>query len=369
MSIYLDYASTTPVDKTVASQVYESMINGFGNPSSKHVYGRKARENIEKSRYEIAKTLGCLPEEIIFTSGATESNNLVIKSFDEDDFLCCSAIEHKAILNPIEAFENEKIPVNENCLLDLDYLEDLIEENEDVELCSIMLINNETGIINNIEEAFELCKEYGVLTHTDATQAFGKIPIDVKELGIDMLSLSAHKMYGPKGIGALYISNEIDKSNLIPIIEGGSQEEGLRSGTHNVPGIIGLGEAARIARDNYTRDYNHSCLLENILMAELDYLDCIEYNGCLDNKCPWILNVSFLGCDSKDVIGLIENDICVSKTSACAKNDDPSHVLLGMGLNDERCKSAIRISWGRFTTEREMRKAADLIRRAVESLQ
>lgn len=366
--IYLDYASTTPVEECIINKISEELRDNFGNPSSKHYYGQKAKDAIEKARCEIALTIGALPEEIYFTSGATESNNLILKAFDCDCDLACSSIEHKSILEPIKNYNYNLLNVNNDCLVDLNYLEDLLNDKH-LNLVSSIFINNETGVISPIEEIFSLCKEYNdnIITHTDATQAFGKIPIDVKEMNIDSLSLSGHKIYSLKGCGALYLSNEIDKSDINSFIEGGSQENGLRSGTQNVIGIIALGEAARIAREKMNSDWQKAMWLEDILYSDLSLIDCIHFNGCLENKCPWILNVSFEGCKNNEIISAISDEFALSKSSACASEEDKaSHVLEAMGLEPELCLGAIRISWGRQTTESQIRKLGARLRALVD---
>ena len=365
--IYLDYAATTPVDKQVADKMYEVLRKDYGNPSSKHFYGQKAKDLIEESRYNVANLIGALPDEIYFTGSATEANNMVVKALNDDDTLCTSEVEHKAILEPAKRINHIKCKVLNDCVLDFDELE-YIFKNNPVNLCSIMHVNNETGIINDVEKICDLCQEYGIIYHTDATQSVGKLEFDVKDLGIDLLSLSAHKFYGPKGVGALYISNDLDKDQWKGLIEGGSQEKGIRSGTQNVPSIVGLGEAAKISKNRIREDFQNAEKLEEILLDELSYLDNVKLNGCLENKCPWINNFTFENCWSGDVLRGVEDEICLSKSTACAINDDPSHVLKAMGLSDEDCKCSLRVSFGRYSTPEEVRLAALKIKNAVNKI-
>lgn len=358
MNTYFDNAATTKVDDEVLSEMLPFYNVLYGNPSSNNACGIKIRDALDNARLEVSKFLNCAPNEIIFTSGATESNNLVIKSCAE---LCAansnepfhflfSSIEHKSVLNLQEyleckGHEVEFIDVLPSGILNLEDLENKIKEN--TILISCIWVNNETGIIQPIQEISEICLEADVNFHVDATQAFGKIPIDLNSLKIDFLSLSAHKLHGPKGIGALYKNKDID---LQCQIIGGSQEDGFRSGTENVPGIVGLGKATEIAFSNLTQHTIYLERLEKYLFKKLNSYN-FEYvlNGDENYKVPWINNIAFLNTDAETLVERLK-DFCFSKSSACSKGNYPSHVLQAMNVDDDLIEKSIRLSFSKYTT-------------------
>lgn len=355
MNTYFDNAATTKVDDEVLSEMLPYFNILYGNPSSNNTCGRKIRDALDNSRLEVAKFLNCTPNEIIFTSGATESNNLVLKSCSE---LCLgepfhfifSAIEHKSVLSLKDYLESkghevDLIDVLPNGLADLEDLENKIREN--TLLVSCIWINNETGIIQPIPEIADICSEYEISFHVDATQAFGKMPIDLSDIKIDFLSLSGHKLHGPKGIGALYKNKDIDlKCQII----GGSQEDGFRSGTENVSGIIGLGKATEIAAENLIENTKYLEKLEKYLFKKLDTYG-FDYilNGDGSHKAPWINNIIFLNTDAETLVERMD-DFCFSKSSACSKGNYPSHVLQAMHVDDDLIEKSIRLSFSKYNT-------------------
>lgn len=361
MNIYFDNAATTKVDNKVLDSMMPYFNVLYGNPSSNNSCGRTIKDNIEAARLTVAQILNCTPNEIIFTSGATEGNNLIIKSCEE---LCSemgepchfifSEIEHKSILNLKEYLEKrghevDLISVLPNGVVDLNDLERLLKEN--TVLVSCIYVNNETGMIQPVSEISKICQENDILFHTDATQAFGKLKIDLTDLKIDFLSLSAHKFHGPKGIGAIYKSNAVD---LNCQMLGGSQENGYRSGTENVPGIIGLGEAARIADKSMHNNYAYLTKLEKYFLKKLDSCG-FDYilNGDLCCKAPWIFNLVFLDTDSNTILEKL-NNFCLSKSSACSKGNSPSYVLKAMSIDENIINKSIRLSFSKYTTFEEI---------------
>lgn len=355
MNTYFDNAATTKVDDEVLSEMLPYFNVLYGNPSSNNTCGRNIRDGLDNARLELAKELNCTPNEIIFTSGATESNNLVLKSCAElclkDPFhFIFSAIEHKSVLNLKEYLENkghevDLIDVLPNGLVDLEDLENKIREN--TLLISCIWVNNETGIIQPIEDISQICLDNEISFHVDATQAFGKLPIDLTNIKLDFLSLSAHKLHGPKGIGALYKNKEIDlKCQII----GGSQEDGFRSGTENVPGIIGLGKATEIAAENLIENTKYLERLEKYLFKKLDTYG-FDYilNGDSNHKAPWINNIIFLNTDAETLVEELD-DFCFSKSSACSKGNYPSHVLQAMHIDDDLIEKSIRLSFSKYNT-------------------
>jgi len=360
MNTYFDNAATTKVDSSVIDEMIPFYNKLYGNPSANNTCGRIIRESVDNARFEVCKALNCTPNEIIFTSGATESNNLVIKGCSD---LCCnenyhyifSSIEHKSILNLKDYLESKGNTVDlidclPNGIIDLDHLESLITE--DTILVSCIYVNNETGMIQPIKEVSEICKYYGIMFHTDATQAFGKLSIDVNELEIDFLSLSAHKFHGPKGVGALYKNNNV---NLACQIIGGSQEDGYRSGTENVPGIIGLGKATQVSQNSLMENYSYFEKLEKYFLKKLG---CYNFNYVLNGdvccKVPWIFNIAFLDAVSSNDLVEKMQDFCFSKSSACSKGNYPSHVLTAMHVDEDLINRSIRISFSKYTTFEEI---------------
>lgn len=368
--IYFDNAASTKCYPLVIKKMLPFFDQYYANPSAYHGCGREARDAIETARYQTASYLGCIPTEIIFTSGATEANNLAIKSCallckkDKPYNIIMSEIEHKSVLAikewlKCEDYETRMIKTDPSGIIDFEYLQDIIDEN--TLLVSCMYINNETGIIQPVNEIGKLCKDRGVLFHCDATQAFGKYEINILDLGADLLSASAHKLHGPKGCGVLYKNKDLEFKCLL---DGGSQEDGRRAGTENVPGIVGFGEALRIARIKLENTFERMLELERLFLKKMQK-EGIYYtiNGNLNYKSPWIFNLNF-GIDSDELMDLLP-EFCFSKSSACSKNFTPSHVLDAMSIDEEIIKNSIRISFSSETTEQEI----DLFVSKIKNLQ
>ena len=371
--IYLDYAATTPVDERVVEAMLPYFSEVFANPSSKHTCGRKAAAAVRRARQQVADTIGGEPEEIIFTGGASEATNLAIKGiacqYEEPMHFITSSFEHKATINALKALEDEGhevtyIEPGKNGVISVEDVAEALRPN--TVMISLIHVNNEIGTIQPIEEVGELAQENDILFHVDATQSFGKMPIDVDEMGIDMLSLSGHKVYGPKGIGALYLQKTIP---LECQIDGGSQEGGLRAGTLNVPGIVGLGEAAEIARREMKEEWERLEELELVFLQLVqDRIGRAHLQGDHGSKVPWITNLCFEGVDGEVLRdALCAHDICVSRSSACSKSKAASHVLEAIQCPADLRDCAIRFSIGRKTTYDRLEKAVvvleDLIRK------
>lgn len=377
--IYLDYAATCPMDQRVVDAMLPTFTQVFGNAASRtHVFGWKAEEAVETARREVAALINADPKEITWTSGATEANNLAIKGAVE--FLAESGkkhiitvvTEHKAILDTCKylerhGYEVTYLPVGADGLITVAQVEAAIRP--DTAIASVMFANNETGVVQPIAELGALCHKRGVLFHTDAVQAYGKVPIDVEAMNIDLLSMSAHKVYGPKGVGALYVRRRRPRVRLAPQIHGGGHERGNRSGTLNVSGIVGFGAAARLARESMveesasiTRIREH---LQRRLMTEIPHA---TLNGSAEHRLPGTLNISFAYVEGESLLmGL--KDVAISSGSACTSASlEPSYVLKAMGLDDELAHSSLRITVGRFTTLEEVDFIADLIKREVARL-
>jgi cysteine desulfurase len=375
--IYLDYAATTPVDDRVVEAMVPYFTEIFSNPSSKHTCGRKAASAVENARRKVARILRAQPDEIIFTGGASEANNLAIKGiadqYDAEEasmHFITSSFEHKATLNAMKDIESRGHSVSyiqpgPDGVIDPEDVAEALQDN--TALVSIMHVNNEIGTIQPIAEIAALCQGNGCLFHTDATQSFGKMPIDVEAMGIDLLSLSAHKVYGPKGIGALYVNRGIPVQSQI---SGGSQEEGRRAGTLNVPGIVGLGAAADIARLEMESEWDRLEALElGFLKALRRDVRGVYLQGGHGAKVPWITNVCFEGIEGgelRDQLG--DADICVSRSSACSKSNAASHVLEAIDCPSELRGCAIRFSFGRKTTPERLSKAYDILVRTVAEM-
>jgi cysteine desulfurase len=372
--IYMDNNSTTRLDPEVFEAMKPYFLEKYGNATSKdHSFGWEAEAAVENGRKQIAQLINADPSEIIFTSGATESINLahfgIAESYSsKGKRIITSSIEHSAVLDSLryletKGFDVTYLDVDKEGLIDLDNLNKLVDEN--TLLVSIMTANNEIGIINNIEEIGKICKSKNVFFHTDATQAIGKIPFDVKSLNTDFISLSAHKFYGPKGIGVLYINKE-KRFKLIPRQFGGGHEKGLRSGTLNVPSIVGMGKAAEICRLVMKDESTRVTELRNKLYNGIvNNLDDVTLNGSLERRLPNNLNFSFKYCKAENII-LNMKDIAVSTGAACTSASiKPSHVLTALGLSEEAIKSSIRMSPGRFTTEEEI---DFVIKRVIETV-
>lgn len=363
-NVYLDNNATTPVDPRVLEAMLPFFKENFGNAASRnHQFGWVAEEAVEKARKQVANVIGASSKEIIWTSGATEADNEAIIGVarmygEKGKHLITSRIEHKAVIDPCKYLETQGYEVtwldpDKTGRISAEQVRDAIRD--DTILVSLMFANNELGTLNPIAEIGTVCKEKGVLFHTDATQAFGKTPIDVNEMGVDLLSLSAHKIYGPKGVGALYVRRKRPRVRLQPIIHGGGHERGMRSGTLNVPGIVGCGAAAEIAWNEMEREHERLSGLRDRLWAGLsEHLTDIYLNGNTTHRLANTLNVSFLYVEGESMM-MGMSDIAVSSGSACTSASlEPSYVLRGIGLGDDLAHSSIRFSLGRFTREEDI---------------
>jgi cysteine desulfurase len=376
--IYLDNQATTPIDPRVLDAMLPYLTSRFGNPSSGHRYGREARDAVEASRQELSQALGShAGREIVFTSGATESNNLAIKGVaaglrSRGSHLITTAVEHKSLLATCgelehNGFEITYLPVGRDGRVDPQRLDAAITPR--TTLVSVMMANNETGVVQPLREISSITRRHGVLLHTDAAQGIGCVPFDVGQLGVDLASLSAHKLYGPKGVGALYVRRQGPHVPLVPQMAGGNQEHGLRSGTLNVPGIVGLARAASLVIQEGTTVAGSMLHLREKLRHRLTTsLDGVKVNGSLEYRLPGNLNVSFAGVDAEELLARLP-DVALSGGSACSSGQAaPSHVLTAMGCSRPRARGAVRISIGRFNTEPDIRLASERIIAAVRQL-
>jgi cysteine desulfurase len=374
--IYLDFAATTPVDERVIAKMLPYLARQFGNPASRsHGYGWQAEEAVEAARAEVAALVNADPKEIVWTSGATESDNLAIKGAArfyarKGKHLVTCKTEHKAVLDSFRELEREGFEVTyldpqPDGLLDLDRFEQAIRP--DTILASIMHVNNEIGVIQDIAAIGALCRRHGVLLHVDAAQATGKVEIDLQKLPVDLMSFSAHKSYGPKGIGALYVRRK-PRVRIEPQIHGGGHERGMRSGTLPVHQIVGMGETYRIAREEMNREIARIRKLRDRLLRGLNEIDEVYVNGSLESRVAHNLNVSFAFVEGESLMMAIK-DLAVSSGSACTSASlEPSYVLRAIGRPDELAHSSIRFSLGRTTTEAEIDRAVSLIKSAVTRL-
>ncbi|EGZ47143.1 IscS subfamily cysteine desulfurase [Neisseria wadsworthii] len=374
--IYLDYAATTPVDPRVAEKMIPYLTEIYGNPASNsHGFGWVAEEAVENARAEIAKLINADAKEIVFTSGATESNNLAIKGAanfykTKGKHLITVKTEHKAVLDTMrelerQGFEVTYLGVKENGLLDLEELKGAIRP--DTILISVMWVNNEIGVIQDIPAIGEICRENKIIFHVDAAQAAGKTPVDVEAAKVDLLSLSAHKIYGPKGIGALYVRRK-PRVRLEAQIHGGGHERGFRSGTLPTHQIVGMGEAFRLAREELEQDYAHALKLRDLFLKGIEGIEEVYINGDLEHRVPTNLNVSFNFVEGESLIMAVK-ELAVSSGSACTSASlEPSYVLRALGRNDELAHSSLRITFGRMTTEEEVAFAAELIKSKIDKL-
>ncbi|WP_374475323.1 IscS subfamily cysteine desulfurase [Zoogloea sp.] len=374
--IYLDYSATTPVDPRVAEKMIPYLTELFGNPASRsHSYGWTAEKAVEEAREEVAALVNADAKEIIWTSGATESNNLAIKGAahfysGKGKHIITLKTEHKAVLDTVrelerQGFEATYLDVQENGLLDLEVLKAAIRP--DTVVVSVMFVNNEVGVIQPIAEIGELCREKGIIFHVDAAQATGKVAIDLATLKVDLMSFSAHKTYGPKGIGALYVRRK-PRVRLEAQMHGGGHERGLRSGTLATHQIVGMGEAFRLARLEMAEENARVLALRDRLLAGLTTIEETFVNGDLANRVPHNLNISFAYVEGESLIMAIK-DIAVSSGSACTSASlEPSYVLRALGRNDELAHSSIRFTIGRFTTVEEVDYTIDLLRHKIGKL-
>ena len=376
--VYFDYASTTPVDPRVAEKMHECLLldGNFGNPASRsHEFGWKADEAVEKARLHVANLVKADSREIVWTSGATESDNLAIKGAarfykDRGNHIITSKIEHKAVLDPCRQLEREGFEItyldpDENGVISLDNIKKHVKDS--TILLSIMHINNELGAVNDIEEIGKFTRENNIIFHVDAAQSTGKLPIDLSKLDVDLMSFSGHKTYGPKGIGALYVRRK-PRIRLEALIHGGGHERGFRSGTLPTHQIVGMGEAFKIAREEMENDNKRIKKLRDKFWNQLKDVEEIYLNGDLENRIPGNLNISFNYVEGESLIMAIK-DIAVSSGSACTSASlEPSYVLRALGRDDELAHSSIRITIGKYTTEDEVDYAVDLLKKSVEKL-
>ena len=376
--LYFDYASTTPVDQRVIDKMKDclSLDGNFGNPGSRsHAFGWQAEELVEEARINVSTLVNCDPREIIWTSGATESDNLAIKGAanfykEKGNHIITSKIEHKAVLDTCRQLESEGFEVtyldpNENGEISIESIEENIRE--ETPLVSLMHINNEIGVVNDIEKIGELCRNKGIIFHVDAAQSAGKIEIDLSQLKVDLMSFSAHKIYGPKGIGALFVRRR-PRIRLQPLFHGGGQERGIRAGTLPTHQIVGMGEAFKLSQTEMQSDLSKISSYRDILWNGLSEMEEIYVNGSIDNGYPGIFNLSFNYVEGESLIMALKN-IAVSSGSACTSASlEPSYVLRALGRPDELAHSSIRFSFGRFTKEEEVKSTVKLVQESVAQL-
>ncbi|MCC9165717.1 IscS subfamily cysteine desulfurase [Pontibacter sp. XAAS-A31] len=375
--IYLDNNATTPLDPRVLDTMMPYLTNMFGNAASRnHAFGWQAEEAVDYAREQIASLINCSPKEIIFTSGATESDNLAIKGVYEmyaskGNHIITATTEHKAVLDTCKHIEKiggkvTYLSVNEEGLIDLKELEEAITDK--TILISIMYANNEVGVIQPIREISAIAKKHGVLFFTDGTQAVGKIPVDVEADGIDLMAFSGHKMYGPKGIGALYVRRKNPRVKVTAQLDGGGHERGMRSGTLNVPGIVGLGKACEIAKQDMEQDTARIAAMRDRLEKELLTIEESYVNGSREHRLPHVTNISFKYVEGEGLMMGVK-DIAVSSGSACTSASlEPSYVLKALGLSDDLAHSSLRFGFSRFTTDEEVDYAINHVKEAVAKL-
>ena len=374
--IYMDYAATTPIDGRVAKLMSRYMdIEGvFGNPASRtHEFGWRAEEAVENARVQVAKVLNADPREIVWTSGATESDNLAIKGLAEKtdkNHIITSKIEHKAVLDTCHFLEEKGFnvtylqPDSKGCC-SADQVERALTD--ETFIVSLMHVNNELGAINDIAKIGKVCSNRDVVFHVDAAQSFGKIPIDVRALGIDMISISAHKIYGPKGIGVLFVNRE-SNIGLQPMIHGGGHEFGMRSGTLATHQIVGIGEASELMYLEGRKDFDSHLRFREILFSSLNQIPDIHINSDLETSIPSIINVSFADVNGETLMSALDN-VALSSGSACnSELVEPSYVLKGIGLSDELADSALRFSFGRYTKEKDVQAVGNQVAKVVGAL-
>ncbi|BBJ31346.1 cysteine desulfurase IscS [Rickettsia asiatica] len=377
LPIYMDYQATTPLDPRVMEVMLPYFTTKFGNPHSRsHSFGWEAENAVEEARSRVARLIGADTKEIIFTSGATESNNLAIKGIakfygNKKNHIITVVSEHKCVLDACRHLEQEGIkitylPIKPNGIIDLETLKNAITDQ--TMLVSVMAVNNEIGVIQPLKEIGKICRERGVFFHSDIAQGFGKIPIDVNEFNIDLASISGHKIYGPKGIGALYVRKK-PRVRVTPLINGGGQERGMRSGTLPTPLIVGLGMAAEIAYSEMEQDTKHvNYLFDRFLNNIHSRISEVYLNGDKDQRYKGNLNLSFAGVEGESIILAIK-DLAVSSGSACTSASlEPSYVLRSMGIGEELAHTSIRFGIGRFTTEQEINYAVNLICSKIDKL-
>ncbi len=374
--IYLDYMATTPVDETVAEEMMRCLTiqDNFGNPSSAtHLYGWRALDTVTKARELLATSIGAMPREVIFTSGATEANNLAIQGAarfyaKKGRHIITTTIEHKAILDVFYALEKEGfnitlVPPNSDGIISADAIADAITPQ--TTLVSTMWVNNEIGTIQPIADIAALTRQRGILFHVDAAQAMGKVAVDLSALPVDLMSFSAHKVYGPKGSGALFVRDK-PRARLIPLFWGGEQERGLRAGTLATHQIVGIAVAFHRAKLHAAEDLKHIQSLNAILLPGLLALEGVTLNGSFEQRVPHNINVCFQGLNA-EALSMSLPQIAVSAGSACnSAQEEPSHVLKAIGLSDLQARASLRFSLGRYTTEKEIKRVLELVQMEVQ---
>ena len=377
LPVYLDHHATTPLDPRVLDEMMPYLTGSYGNASSMdHSYGYEASMAVESSRERIARAVGAKPDEIIFTSGATESDNLALlgamsRNGERGDHLITCSTEHKAVLETAEHLKNigrqvTYLPVDQHGKIDLATLENAITDR--TVLISVMVANNEIGTIQDIGKIGNIAHERGLLFHTDAAQAVGHIPVNVAKMNIDMMSISAHKMYGPKGAGAIYVRRMRPRVKINPIVHGGGQERGLRPGTLNVPAIVGFGKAIEIATQEMDAENARFRTWSRHMLERFEEVGG-KLNGHPEDRLPANLSVMFQGIEGKAIINSVSKKVALSAGSACTTDTvEPSHVLLALGLGEEDAHSSIRVGMGRFNTEDEIHLAIDEITDACKHL-
>ncbi|WNZ58523.1 IscS subfamily cysteine desulfurase [Microbulbifer sp. EKSA008] len=378
LPIYLDYSATCPVDPRVAKKMAEqlTMEGNFGNPASRsHLFGWKAEEAVENARRQVAELINADPREIVWTSGATESDNLGIKGAahfyqSRGKHIITSKIEHKAVLDTCRQLEREGFEVTylnprEDGIVYPEQVEEAMRE--DTTVVSLMHVNNEIGVINDIAAIGELCRSRKVIFHVDAAQSAGKLPIDLQEMKVDLMSFSGHKIYGPKGIGALYVRRK-PRVRLEAQMHGGGHERGMRSGTLPTHQIVGMGEAFGIAKEEMAQEAERLRSLRDRFWDQIKDMEEVHINGSAEKRIPGNLNVSFAFVEGESLIMSLR-DLAISSGSACTSASlEPSYVLRALGVNDELAHSSLRFSFGRFTSESDVDTAAAEVRKAVEKL-
>ena len=378
LPVYLDNNATTACDPRVVEAMLPYFTRFFGNAASRnHVYGWQAKEAVDYAREQVAALIGAEPQEIIFTSGATEADNLAIKGvFDmykgKGNHIITVATEHKAVLDTCKHLEKQGadityLDVQQDGIVDLTLLEAAIKPT--TILIAVMYANNETGVVQPVKEISAIARKHGVIFFSDGVQAAGKIAVDVNTDSIDLLALSAHKMYGPKGVGALYVRRKNPRVKLTPQLDGGGHERGVRSGTLNVPGIVGFGKAAELARNEIETEGKRLSILRDKLEQAFLQLEEVTINGSIAHRLPHVTNLSFKFTESESLMMGFSKNIAVSSGSACTSASmEPSHVLKAMGLSDEMAFAALRFALGRFTTEEEIDYAIEEVSAAVKAL-
>jgi cysteine desulfurase len=381
LPIYMDNHATTPVDPRVLEAMLSYFTHTFGNAASHtHIFGREAAEAVEKARRQIARLINAEPQEIVFTSGATESDNLAIKGIawrhrrelKAGNHIVTLPTEHKAVLDSCKRLEEEGcevsyVPVGTDGLVNADELRRAITPR--TILVTVMAANNEIGALQPIREIGELCRELGVVFHSDAVQAVGKVPLDVQAMSIDLMSITAHKIYGPKGVGALYVRSKNPEVRLAPLIDGGGHERGMRSGTLNVPGIVGLGKACELCMQEMADESRRlGALRDRLRDGILSRLESVHVNGSIERRLPHSLNLSFDGVEGETLLTALDG-VAVSSGAACrSMASESSYVLRALGLDEDRAQSSIRFGLGRFNTEEEVDWVIDRVVQAVKSL-